>query len=160
MNRATLEKHFWLKVDKGKRDDCWEWLGAKFSTGYGHIQFHTHTVRVHRLAWEIANGPIPKGMQVLHHCDNRSCCNPNHLFLGVDADNMADRDAKGRQARGEQNGQAKLAEQDIHRIRHLLDRYVRQADIADMFDVTPQNIYCIRTGKSWAWLHTAKSVMS
>src|SRR5579863_7137496 len=59
----------------------------------GYAQLH---VSAHRLAWELVNGPIPKGMHALHRCDNSRCCNPDHLFLGTQADNMADMRRKGR----------------------------------------------------------------
>ncbi len=62
----------------------------------------------HRAAWEYTRGPVPAGLFVLHRCDNPPCCNPAHLFLGTQADNMADMQAKGRQAKGERHSQAKL----------------------------------------------------
>jgi len=83
---------------------CLEWIGYDMGGRYGAIWSNDRYVRTHRLAWELANGPIPDGLQVLHHCDNPPCCQTDptegypegHLFLGTHADNMADRDAKGR----------------------------------------------------------------
>ena len=86
-------------VKVGKTDSCWEWTGAQFANGYGAFQVNGKTVRAHRFAWELAHGPIPEGIRVLHHCDNRLCCRPDHLFLGTDADNAADKIAKGRDRR-------------------------------------------------------------
>jgi len=73
-----------------------EWSGSRGRDGYGSIHVGPQTILTHRLAWELAHGPIPDGLCVLHHCDNPPCCNPAHLWLGTPADNAADRDAKGR----------------------------------------------------------------
>ncbi len=75
----------------------------------------------HRLAWLIFYGPIPKGKWVLHKCDNPPCCNPAHLFLGTTQDNTADRDAKGRTAKGERSGNAKLTDAQVRAIRSNYD---------------------------------------
>lgn len=75
---------------------CMEWTGTVNAKGYGHIRSGGKNVAVHRLAWVIANGPIPDGLFVCHKCDNPPCCNVEHLFVGTAAQNNADRDAKGR----------------------------------------------------------------
>lgn len=98
---------FWAKVDRsGGPDACWNWTASLGTKGYGHIKVGGKMLRSHRLSWEIRNGPIPNGLRVCHSCDNRRCCNPSHLWLGTDADNIRDRDAKGRQTtpRGDRNG--------------------------------------------------------
>jgi len=81
-----------------RANGCAEWTGAVGGPGgYGQISVNGQMLLTHRLAWELTNGPIPTGMQVLHHCDNPPCCNARKcLFLGTDADNMADMLAKGR----------------------------------------------------------------
>lgn len=79
---------------------CWLWLMCVNDAGYGMISdVDAKPRRVHRVSWRIFRGEIPKGMHVCHKCDVRSCCNPDHLFLGTDADNHRDRDAKGRHYR-------------------------------------------------------------
>jgi len=78
---------------------CWLWEGALTSAGYGHMGrggTNGGSGTVHRLMWEMENGPAPEGMWVLHRCDVRACCNPAHLFLGTPLDNMRDMHAKGR----------------------------------------------------------------
>jgi hypothetical protein len=71
----------------------------------------------HRVSWELSHGKVPVGLYVLHHCDTPCCVNPDHLFLGTDADNRADCVQKGRQARGTTSGNAKLTEQQVREIR-------------------------------------------
>ena len=80
--------------------ECVEWIGYTMPGGYGQ----SNGKLAHRTAWETAHGPIPDGIEVLHSCDNPPCHNPEHLFLGTQADNMADMDAKGRRGVKEQSG--------------------------------------------------------
>ena len=79
---------------------CIEWTGTRTRGGYGSIKVDGAMRRVPRVAWALAHGPIPEGMHVLHKCDNPPCCNVEHLFLGTNADNIADRIAKRRNPRG------------------------------------------------------------
>jgi hypothetical protein len=138
---------------------CWDWQGARDGGGYGMILMDGRkTRRTHRVSFELHNEPIPVGMCVCHRCDNRLCVNPEHLFIGTQIDNVADRDAKGRQARnaGEAHGCAKLTEGDILAIRSATGGCHLTTELAEQFGVTGVHIRNIRSGKSWAHLITEK----
>lgn len=99
--RPTTEERYWSRVNVGKKDDCWLWVGSKQTirrgkTRYGCFNFEDKTVSAHRFGWKLAFGSIPEGMHVLHKCDNPLCQNPSHLFLGTNQDNINDKMAKGR----------------------------------------------------------------
>lgn len=93
---------FWDRVDQsGGANACWPWLGSINASGYGNLGIGGSTVTASRHAYELTNGPIPKGEGyhgnvVRHSCDNRRCCNPTHLLLGSQGDNNLDRDTRGR----------------------------------------------------------------
>ena len=92
-----VSDRFWGNVYPGQADDCWEWHGTLRADGYGQIRIGASNVLAHRLAWQLAVGPIPDDLCVLHRCDNPPCVNPDHLWLGTHADNMHDMFAKGRE---------------------------------------------------------------
>lgn len=133
-------------------DGCWPWIAGKGIGGYGRIRVGSKTRYAHRVSFEMHCGPIPNGMFVCHSCDNPSCINPKHLFLGTPAENMADRDAKGRQAhqRGEINPLAKLTEADVLAIRSAKGRL--QRELAAQYGVSRGHISFIRTGRKWRHL--------
>jgi hypothetical protein len=117
--------------------DCFEWQGCRNAYGYGVKKYGGRKGRVvglHRVAYEWANGPIPLGLSILHHCDNRACVNPEHLFLGTRADNMRDAMAKGRapQLTGRKFSREECAA--------YLAQGVSKAILAQYFGVHPINI--------------------
>lgn len=109
--RTEISVRFWPKVDKDgpipehrpELGPCWVWTAGRFPDGYGQFAVERIPRHAHRLSWAMANGPIADGLLVLHHCDNRPCVNPGHLFLGTHKDNMRDMVAKGRAASGERH---------------------------------------------------------
>lgn len=144
-------KRFWTKVDKS--GECWMWTAGKSLSGYGHFWVKGRHERTNRVSWTIHHGPIPDGMLVLHRCDEPSCVNPDHLFLGTHADNAKDRKSKGRNGdmRGEKSSGAKLTDRDVLKIRELLQLGgLTQTRISEMFGVGPCVISLIKVRKIWS----------
>lgn len=102
--RPSDAERFWSKVKRGADDDCWEWQASRDRAGYGWFGFRGRVHKSHRVSWMLANGDIPAGLFVMHACDNPPCVNPSHLSLGTASANAADRNKKGRTARGDRHG--------------------------------------------------------
>jgi len=129
---------------------CWLWERAVSTAGYGQVRDGKKLLYTHRLAYELFNGEIPEGMFVLHRCDVRCCCNPDHLFVGTNADNMRDKIEKGRQTRGSKCGTAKLTEADVVEMRRRYASGERVEDIKKDYPVNIRNTYAAISGEWWA----------
>ena len=165
---TKLEKRFWAKVRKS--DSCWEWTAATRPDGYGVIGLGSRTEgieRSHRLSWSIHFGPIPDGLFVCHHCDNRRCVRPDHLFLGTAAENHHDMRSKSRHCNpprllgdsnprrirpphGELNPAAKLNDQDARGVRALSSLGVSGAEIGRLIGISKTQVSKIVRWLSWA----------
>lgn len=149
-----LREYFFEKVEK--TETCWLWTGAMYATGYGSIGIPgtLRSVKAHRLSWEMHFGPIPIGMSVCHKCDTPACVNPAHLFLGTHADNMEDRQRKGRTAHGEQSCH-KLSERDVIEIRNDPRG---PTDVARDYGVSAPTICDIRARRSWKHISAGMTI--
>jgi hypothetical protein len=157
INRPCTPSHvlFWRNVVVNQPNDCWGWNGSVSSTGYAKFTFRNGpkqksiTVSAHRFSWEIHNGPISPGLCICHTCDNRTCANPNHLFLGSYSDNIKDAIKKGRMLVGEKNHNSKLTESEVKEV--IIRRRSGEtiASIASSFGVVTGTIKHIIHGRNW-----------
>lgn len=172
--RKSIEERLWAKVDRDgpipkHRPDlgqCWLWTGRRNAWGYGALKFNRQQL-AHRIMWLVTFGPIPAETPcVLHHCDNPLCVNPSHLWVGTNADNVADRVRKGRSAvlsgdlsgmhrnperaaRGERCHMSKLTAADIRVIRRLRQegRFLRE--IAARFNIGISTVHHVVADRTW-----------
>ncbi len=149
--RGDFERRFWLKVERGNQPhSCWLWRGRKLPSGYGRLHVKGRDAYAHRIAYEIVNGSIPKGLVICHKCDEHLCVNPDHLFLGTHADNVADKVAKRRHCFGTKHWLAKLTDKDVTEIREAyLKGGVSQQALAERYNVSRSRISPIVRGKQW-----------
>lgn len=134
---------FNARVQRGGPDDCWPWTGCKID-GYGYFRLACGVQRrAHRLALAAVH-PVPDSLQVLHSCDRPLCCNPRHLRLGTNADNMRDKMVRGRAPKPA----AKLTA-EIVRIIRALRGVLSASDAASIYGVTPAAIYQVWSGRTW-----------
>jgi len=126
---------------------CWEWRSHMEPDGrYGCFHFQTKRWRAHRASYFFHYGEFDQTLYVCHTCDNTLCVNPQHLFLGTHQDNMDDRNSKGRSARGEQNGDSRLTEDQVRDIRSST---LRTGELVKKYKVSKVTILKIKQRKSW-----------
>lgn len=149
-NAIPMPQRFWAYTEK--QGECLIWKGAANKNGYGCIRLDGQCITASRKAYELANGEIPHGLFVLHHCDNPLCVNPDHLFIGTHQDNMHDRNEKGRlggiavTSKGEGNTKAKLTAQDVLSIRASLEG---SRKLGKQYGVNRVTIQRIRSKSIW-----------
>ena len=143
---ADLKKRFQAKVGGATARGCVEWCGSIGGLGYGYFRVGPRIERAHRVAWELENGPIPRGLFVCHRCDNRKCVNHEHLFLGTNAENVADMVAKGRaKFCGRKRGERLTREQVLSIVARLENE--SGAALAREFGVSASAVSLIGAGK-------------
>ena len=154
MTSKSPSELFWSKVNILGPDKCWEWMASKFKDGHGQFSSGKRfglSVQAHRTAYILIHSSIPEGQSILHHCDNKSCCNPRHLYAGTQQDNMDDFWERGKRntARqcGSSNGGSKLTESQIMAIRN--DQRVLRL-ISQEYDVSKSHISKIKRGQRWS----------
>lgn len=133
---TPTSERFWKYVTKKTINECWEWSGARDQCGYGVLRrdpaHRSAQCHASRISWEIHNGKIPDGLQILHRCDNPPCVNPSHLWIGTNAQNIADAIAKGRKhksfcRRGHQMVPGNIGIQGANKRRCLTCNRLREA---------------------------------
>ena len=141
---------FWAKVNKNANNGCWEWTGYKDRHGYGDLSYMGRHLQAHRIAWMLLKGD-PGTMHCLHKCNNPPCCNVDHLYLGMHAENTRDRVEALRHAWGERSCTARLKNEDVWAIRALQGKE-RAKDIAARYKVSPNHISNIWARRVWGLL--------
>lgn len=144
-----------------KNGECMEWAGSRNEHGYGGMRVDGVAIKAHRYAYELANGPIPDGMDVLHSCDNPPCCNPEHLSLGDAKKNAQEMVGRGRHAvsrygtgylsRGESHGRRKLSNESVTYIR-ANPEHLNISQLSRKFGVARATIRSVIENKTWSHL--------
>ena len=163
MKGLTTEVRFWMKVNK--TEYCWLWLARKDKDGYGRFYWNKKQRGAHRIAYMLSTGNYPPDdLVVCYKCDNPSCVNPEHLFLGTVSDNIKDKVSKKRTACGNNNGKnthpesrsfgiknpnAKFTDEMIRQIREMYKKIKSHRKIAQHFGVVKSTISSILNGKTW-----------
>jgi hypothetical protein len=153
---GLVDERFWQKVDRRGVDDCWPWKASKFKQGYGRFSLKGRRLKAHRVAYALTYGELPtwtvdRGIVIRHRCDNKICCNPAHLETGSQAENVRDRDVRGRTkvGVGERHGRAVLTEMIVLAIRERVQNGERQVDVAADLNIPRQYVNGVVHRKIW-----------
>lgn len=152
---AKEQQRFWRKINKLSPSECWPWTGATNTRGYGKFRVNKKLYYATRMVWFLAHGAQPDGLGLLHKCDNPICCNPDHLFLGSRADNVADMTSKRRNRvpLGSDHSNATLTDSDVIAIRRLrATTSLTGVEIGKQFGVTKSTVARIITRQIWKHL--------
>jgi len=149
---SPLADRLWSRIERRSPDECWEWQGARSSSGYGVLNGSGSSSQAHRHAYELTYGPIPPGLMIRHTCDNPPCCNPAHLLPGTHQDNTEDMVSRERQERGERHHFAKLSDADVIEIRRLANAGIPQREIAKQFGIGKDYVSILKRGLNWKHL--------
>ena len=151
-NPDNFASRFLSKAHKDLETGCWNWADSK-SRGYGRLKINGVFVTAHRISWAYHTRQDPTGLMICNRCDNRGCVNPDHLYVGTDADLLQVKRERGRSGNGglsgERNPRAKLTEMSVLKIRQRIAAGAYNVDIAKEFGVTHSMISAIRRGKAW-----------
>ncbi len=155
MNNINTKRDIWKRIDKKGENECWNYIGY-LRNGYGRIQINYRYYLAHRIVYEDIYGSIPDGMCICHSCNNPSCCNPKHLYMGTQTDNMKQMVNDGRTGKGEDAGGVKLTEKSVLEIRKLyFSGEYSQKKLGEIFRVTQSNISYV-INKTWKYLYDSK----
>jgi HNH endonuclease len=137
---------------------CWLWGGRTNRKGYGVFMHNRKIMSAARVSYEQNVGAIPEGMHVLHTCDTPACCRPDHLLLGTNIDNIADKMAKGRHRspKGEDHGSVKMTEEKVKAIREANRRGVTVASLSRMYQLSDSSVRDIVKERTWRHLILGK----
>ncbi len=150
LRAPPLDIRFWSKVSKGGPDVCWPWVASTRNKreGYGAFWYQGRHHPAPRIAYFLATSTLVTDLQICHRCDNPTCCNPGHLFVGSGKENNDDKVNKLRHAFGVRNGNAKVTEEVVRRIRAVRPAHTLH-EMAGMFDLDFTTISDICRRKSW-----------
>lgn len=156
---CSLPCALWNRVKIRGHDECWLWIGSTMGDGYGQFNFRKARYISHRVAHSLADGDISEETPyILHSCDNPQCCNPRHLTAGTHTENMEDKMAKGRQARGVSHARAKMSETDVHEIRWQHSHGLSMRALARAYGVCHSTIRTICRGLTWRHITASKEI--